>query len=90
MSFESLKSIIGRAVTEPEYRDLLFSDPDKALEDCELSDEESAALKGLEKEKFESVAEELEERISKAGGIHLLMKDPGIKDTFNLSNLCWK
>lgn len=67
MSLESVQTIIGRAVMEPEYRELLFSDPDAALGGYDLSEKEKAALKGLEREKFDEVASELEERISKAG-----------------------
>jgi len=67
MSTESLKEVIGRALTEPEYRGVLFSDPDKALEGYDLTDEEAAALKGLEPAKFDAAAGELEERISKSG-----------------------
>jgi len=67
MSAESLEKIIGKAVVDGEYRELLFSEPDKALEGYELSEEESAALKGLEREKFNTAATEIEERISRAG-----------------------
>ena len=69
MSLESVQTIIGRAVMEPEYRELLFSDLDKALEGYELTEEEAAALKGLERKKFDAVAGELEERISRVGGV---------------------
>jgi len=65
MSLESVQTIIGRAVTEPKYRELLFSEPEKALEGYELTKEEAAALKGVEQEKFDAVVGELEERISK-------------------------
>jgi hypothetical protein len=76
MSLENVQTIIGRAVTEPEYRALLFSDPDKALEGYELNEKEAAALKGLEREKFDAVASDLEERISRAGP-GLAAFDPG-------------
>lgn len=82
MSIESIQSIIGRAMTESEYRDLLFNDPNKALEGYELTEEETKALKGMEREKFDAVAGELEERISKAGflmGDLVLRKRPGIE-----------
>jgi hypothetical protein len=69
MSVESLQEIIGRAVMEPEYRELLFSEPDRALEGYELTEEEASALKRLHPEKFDAVASELEERISRAGGL---------------------
>jgi hypothetical protein len=69
-------------MTESEYRELLFDDPDKALEGYELTDEEAEALKGLEREKFDAVAGELEERISRSGflmGDLELRKRPGIE-----------
>jgi hypothetical protein len=68
-----LQEIIGRAVMEPEYRELLFSDPDKALEGYELTQDEAASLKGLPPDKFDAVAGELEERISRAGGLRPFM-----------------
>ena len=67
MSAETVTKIIGRAVNEPEYRELLFSDPAKALEGYELTEEESAGLKGLSREGFDAVANELGERVSRAG-----------------------
>ena len=67
MSTESVKEIIGKAVADGEYRELLFSEPDKALEGYELTEEESTTLKGIEREKFDTVATEIEERISRAG-----------------------
>lgn len=80
MSIESVQTIVGRAVTEPDYRELLFNDPEKALEGYELSDEEASALKGIEREKFDAVAGELEERVSKAGGM-FLMGEPGVRES---------
>jgi hypothetical protein len=67
MSLESVKEIIGKAVMETEFRDLLFDDPDKALEGFDLTDEETAALKALEREKLDEAAEEMGERVSRAG-----------------------
>ena len=67
MSVESVKQIIGRAVAEPEFRELLFTDPGKALEGYELNEQEASALKGLPRENFDAVAGELAERVSRAG-----------------------
>jgi len=67
MSTEVLKQVIGHAVAEPEYRELLFSDPGKALEGLDLTEEEITALKSLRSETFDTVAVELTERISRAG-----------------------
>src|SRR2546425_13004103 len=67
MSTENVQKIIGRVMTEPEYRELLFTDSAKALEGYELSEHEVEALKGLSREKFDAAAGELEVRISRAG-----------------------
>lgn len=67
MSIESVQAIIGRAVTELKYREQLFDDPEKALEGYDLSEQEAAALRGLNRDVFDQVASELEDRISRAG-----------------------
>jgi hypothetical protein len=85
VSLENVQTIIGRAITEAEYRELLFSDPDKALEGYELTEEEAAGLKGLEREKFDAVASELEERISRAGGLRQFIQsgpEPTLPEPF--------
>ena len=81
MSAENVEQIIGKAVVDSEYRELLFTEPDKALEDYELTKEEKSALLGLEREKFDTVAGELEERISRAGLTSIGSKD--IKSSMN-------
>jgi hypothetical protein len=67
MSAESVEQVIGKAVVDGEYRELLFSEPDKALEGYELTEEESTALKGIEREKLDAVVTVIEDRISRAG-----------------------
>ncbi len=67
MSKENVQTIIGRAILEAEYRKLLFSDPGKALEGYELTEDETQGLKNLDPEKFDLVANQVEERISKTG-----------------------
>lgn len=66
MSMEHVKEIIGKAISDSEYWELLFNDLNKVMEGYDLTDEEVAALKALETEQFDTVAGELEERISKA------------------------
>jgi hypothetical protein len=78
MSLEAVQTIIGRVVMEPEYRELLFDNPEKALEGYDLSEGEAAALRDIEREKFDQVAGELEGRISRAGGAFLL-RDVGAR-----------
>lgn len=67
MSMDDVQTIISRAVMEPDYRNLLFDNPDSALEGYNLNEQESSALKKLEREKFDAAASELEERVSRAG-----------------------
>ena len=68
MSVESVKQIIGRTLTEPAFKELLLSEPDKALEGYELTAQEVTELKALSREKFDAVPGELEERISRIWG----------------------
>ncbi len=67
MSKENVQAIIGRAILEPKFRTFLFTEPAKALEGYELTTEEAASLKNLDREKFDLAANEVEERISKSG-----------------------
>jgi hypothetical protein len=66
MSKEAVQAVIGKAVTEGEFRELLFANPDEALEGYELTDAELEALKSVDAETMESFAGALDERISKA------------------------
>ena len=67
MSQEAIKEIIARAMTDTEYKEMLFNDPDKAFEGYELTEDEASALKGLENEFFDATEGELEERVSRTG-----------------------
>lgn len=67
MSLEDVKQVIGRAVLDAEFRNQLFSDPENSLEDYDLTDEERAGLKNIERDKFDAMASALEERMSRAG-----------------------
>jgi hypothetical protein len=67
MSEEVVQFIIGRAVTDPDYRELLFTNPDDAIAGYELTELETASLKGIQREAFEQNLGELEDRISRAG-----------------------
>lgn len=67
MTTEYLQGVIRQAVLDLEYRGLLFTDPDKALEGMDLNDEEITQLKSMQREEFDQNAAELEDRISRAG-----------------------
>ena len=67
MSADSVKQIVARAVTDTEFRGLLFSQAAKAFEGYELTDGERVALQALTPQEFDSLAGTLEERISRVG-----------------------
>ena len=71
MSAETVQEIIIKAVEDEDYRELLLSDPDKVLEGFDLSDEEVSSLKAVERDQFDEVAGELEERVSRAGFVKI-------------------
>jgi hypothetical protein len=82
MSTENVQNIIGRAIVEAEYRSLLFDNPEKALEGYELTQDEAKSLKSLDRERFDEVASQVEERISKSG---LALREIGMmKNELNL------
>jgi hypothetical protein len=66
MSKQAVQEVIGKAVTDSEFRKALFADPDEALAGYELTEDEIAALKSVDAETMESFAGSLDERISKA------------------------
>ena len=47
MSYEAVQAVLERTVTDPSFRTRLFTHPDEALADYELSSEETGALREL-------------------------------------------
>ncbi len=72
MSDTVLKEIIDRAIKDEEFRNLLFTDLDKALEGYQISDEDRKILEGLDADNFDEFAGGLGDRTTKglwsAGG----------------------
>jgi hypothetical protein len=66
MSIQSVKMILGQAVSEPEFRSLLFRNPGQALAGYELTEAETKSLQSLTPENFDQMSTELESRISRA------------------------
>ena len=64
MSTQEIRKVISRAVTEEEFRKLLFSAPATALANYDLTETEKAALKTLPAEPLEVFALQIEDRIS--------------------------
>jgi len=65
MSQDTISQIIGRAVTDAEFRKTLFSNPEQALEDYSLTDDEKEALTNLKQEDLEDFSTKLDSRITK-------------------------
>ena len=65
MSQDAVQSLIGRAVMDKAFRELLFKDPDQAFEGYDLTDKEKTILRELDADEVESFAGKLDERITK-------------------------
>ena len=65
MSQDAVSQIIGRAVTDTEFRQLLFSNPEEALQGYDLDEDEIEALKNLKQEDLEDFSTKLDSRITK-------------------------
>ncbi|NIV33904.1 MAG: hypothetical protein GWN58_32000 [Anaerolineae bacterium] len=59
MARQDIERLIGRAVLDPEFRERLFADPEKAIREAEfdLSDEEMAALKKIDPQQARDAVE---------------------------------
>ena len=65
MSQDAVSQIIGRAVTDADFREILFSNPEQALEDYDLTEDEEEALTNLKQEDLEDLSTKLDSRITK-------------------------
>lgn len=65
MSQEAVSQIIGRAVVDAEFRELLFSNPDQALQGFDLTEDENEVLKNLSQADLEDFSTKLDSRITK-------------------------
>ena len=66
MTQQAVESIIGKAVMDGAFREVLFANPNEALSDYSLTDGEMVALKSVDAETLESFAGALDDRISKS------------------------
>lgn len=69
MSQEVVIDVIIKALTEVEFRSKLFTDPDEALAEYDLTDEEKKGLSALKEDAFDQFATVLGERISKTANL---------------------
>jgi hypothetical protein len=47
MSYEAVQAVLERTVTDPSFRSRLFTQPDQALAEYELTSDETGALREL-------------------------------------------
>jgi len=65
MSYEAVQAVLERTVTDPNFRSQLFSHPDEALAEYELTGEENGALRELYVDASQSESAALERRETK-------------------------
>ena len=65
MSSIIVKQVIARAIAEPEFRELLLTDPERALVDLDLSTDEKMSLKSLSREALEALAFQGDSKITR-------------------------
>ena len=61
MSTQALQSVLSRAMVDPAFADLLFSDTDPALKGYDLTADEVARLKSMGRAQFDQLAKALPE-----------------------------
>ena len=64
MSAKETRKVVSLAVMDEEFRNTLFSDPDKARVGYDLTPEEINALRSIPAETIDEFANNLDERIS--------------------------
>jgi hypothetical protein len=67
-SQEDLRTIAGKALADPEFREKLLADPEGAVKEAgiELTAEQMEALKGMDREQLEKGLADLDERLTMA------------------------
>jgi hypothetical protein len=68
MSMEAVQAVIGRAVTDAEFRQKLIDNAREACQGYDLTDDEINSLEALDSNSLKQFAGTLDTRISKSGG----------------------
>lgn len=61
MAKKDFERLVGRALLDPRFRERLFADPDKAIQEAgfDLTPKEVELVKSVDKEKAETLATEM-------------------------------
>jgi hypothetical protein len=73
MSQQAVAEIIGRAITDPEFREKLIDDAAGACQGYDLTEEELAALEAIDPGDLQTFAENLPERLIRGAGGGLIV-----------------
>ncbi|MBN1564242.1 MAG: hypothetical protein JXA10_10410 [Anaerolineae bacterium] len=93
MSKEALTTIVSRCLTDENYRQQLISDPDAALADYDLEEDEAKMVRSLPSDAFDELTMDLEDRQSKSGflgGLSLFSGKDGAIDASSVVDLLTK
>jgi hypothetical protein len=93
MSKEALTTIVSRCLTDEAYRKQLMSDPDAALADYDLDEDEAKIVRNLPADAFDELTMDLEDRQSKSGflgGLSLFSGKDGALDASSVVDLLTK
>ena len=65
---DDLRTIAGKAIADPDFREKLLSDPEAAVKEAgiELSDDQLNALKEMDRDQLEKGLTDLDERLTMA------------------------
>ena len=66
-TLEAVQRIVGRAVTDHEFRAALKAHPESVFQNRDVTPEEQKALKEMDWDSIGSVGTELEQRVSRMG-----------------------
>jgi hypothetical protein len=65
MAKADIETVLGRVLTDSEFRELLSSNPSEALAEYDLTDEEKDALSNVDSSEFNTLSQKLDERLTK-------------------------
>lgn len=65
MAKDDVARIIGRAVMDKEFAEILLKNPEEAVKGFDLTPEELEAIKAMKKESVEKLSDSLDKRIVK-------------------------
>ena len=85
MSTKNVQTIIGKAMVDPAFYTILFSDPSQALKGYDLTREEAEALKSLDARQFDAVSADLQASVSKVDANIDMYLDDGWLDKLGLN-----